>query len=256
MDRKWTIIPEYNCLSESIKLSREYNTAFEYNDFFNPAIYQDVEETRRRIDTYKSIDRDKSNDTLHGVFYDIAMASTDDVIRHRSRVLMEQSIETALMLGCKGVVFHTGILASLWQEKYLNAWVDNASAYFENLGNEYSSIDIYIENTFEKEPWPLVKLMNNLSKTPNLKICLDYAHASLTKTPIENWIQEMKPFLGHMHTNDNDLLNDLHMAPGKGNINYKRFKELILENSIDTNILLELNGVEEQRQALEFVTSL
>lgn len=256
MERKWSIIPEYERLKESVILSKEFNAAFEYNDFFNPSIYQDIEETKSRIERYKSIERDKSNDTLHGVFYDIAMISTDDVIRHRSRVLMEQSMEIAIELGCKGVVFHTGILASLWEKKYLDAWVDNAAIYFDYLSREYSSIDIYIENTFEREPWPLIKLMDKLNILPNMKLCLDYAHAILTNISIEKWLEDMKPFIGHIHINDNDLKADLHLVPGNGAIDFKKFKELIIENDIDTNILLELNGIEEQRQALMFMSNL
>ena len=107
MRHRLGIIPDIDRLDDSLKLSWEYNTFFEYNDFFYPAIYQSEGETRRRINIYKSLDRDMSRDTMHGVFFDIAMTSTDEIIRNRSRVLMNNSMEIAANLGVKGVVFHT-----------------------------------------------------------------------------------------------------------------------------------------------------
>ena len=109
MKHKLGIIPDIDRLEDSLKLSWEYNTFFEYNDFFYPMVYQSEGETRRRINIYKSLGRDMSRDTMHGVFFDIAMTSRDEIIRNRSRVLMNNSMEIAANLGVKGVVFHTGI---------------------------------------------------------------------------------------------------------------------------------------------------
>ena len=36
MDGKWSIIPDYDNLEESVLLAEKYDAAFEYNDFFNP----------------------------------------------------------------------------------------------------------------------------------------------------------------------------------------------------------------------------
>lgn len=256
MKRIWEIIPEYDSLKESVELAEKYGAVFEYNDFFLPEIYEDTLEVEKRIKEYKSLSRDRSNDTLHGVFFDIAMSSRDSIIRERSRFLMEQSMDIAGRLGCRGVVFHTGILANLWMEPYLSTWVKNATEYISTLAGKYADIDIYMENTFERDAKPLVDLMKEMNAFPNVKLCLDYAHASLAKTPIEEWIADMLPYLGHMHTNDNDLKNDLHGIPGRGQIDYRQFKELINKYKIDVPILLELNGIEAQREALEFVSNL
>lgn len=257
MNRQWEIIPQYIRLEESVRLAKQYNAAFEYNDFFKPAVYQDEEEVRKRIDKYKSLDRDRSKDTLHGVFFDIAMISTDDVIRDRSRSLMKQSLDIAMELGCRGVVFHAGILAGLWTKPYLSGWVNSSLPFLTELANEYSDIEIYIENTFERDPGPLVDLMERLDgDCPNLKLCLDYAHAVLTATPVEEWIQKMGPYLGHMHTNDNDLIADLHQAPGKGMVDYQEFKMLLEKYNINTSVLLELDGIEEQEFALKYMETI
>ena len=256
MKRQWSIIPQYIRIEESLRLSKQYDVAFEYNDFYKPAVYQDEEEIRRRIDLYKSLDRDRSKDTLHGVFFDIAMISTDDVIKDRSRSLMRQSLDIARELGCKGVVFHAGILAGLWTKPYLSGWVNATLEFLPFLAKEYPDLEIYLENTFERDPGPLVEFMERLENCPNLKLCLDYAHGCLTVTPPEEWVKRMAPYLGHMHTNDNDLVADLHQAPGKGKIDYEEFKKLLEKYDIHTNVLLELDGIEEQEDAIKFIQNL
>ena len=256
MKHRLGIIPDIDRLDDSLKLSWEYNTFFEYNDFFYPAIYQSEGETRRRINIYKSLDRDMSRDTMHGVFFDIAMTSTDEIIRNRSRVLMNNSMEIAANLGVKGVVFHTGINPGLWNRSYLDGWLDTAATWLDKLAKEYSHIDIYIENTFDKEPGVLTSLTDLLSHRKNVKLCLDYGHALLTDTEDEEWVKQMAPYVGHIHLNDHDMKEDLHLAPGKGLIDFERFEDLMEEYEVDAQVLLELNGAQEQLEALKYMTKL
>lgn len=256
MRHRLGIIPDIDRLDDSLKLSWEYNTFFEYNDFFYPAIYQSEGETRRRINIYKSLDRDMSRDTMHGVFFDIAMTSTDEIIRNRSRVLMNNSMEIAANLGVKGVVFHTGINPGLWNRSYLDGWLDTAATWLDKLAKEYSHIEIYIENTFDKEPGVLTSLIDLLSHRKNVKLCLDYGHALLTKTEDEEWVRQMAPYVGHVHLNDHDMKEDLHLAPGKGLVDFERFEDLMEEYEVDAQVLLELNGAQEQLEALKYMTKL
>ena len=256
MRHRLGIIPDIDRLDDSLKLSWEYNTFFEYNDFFYPAIYQSEGETRRRINIYKSLDRDMSTDTMHGVFFDIAMTSTDEIIRNRSRVLMNNSMEIAANLGVKGVVFHTGINPGLWNRSYLDGWLDTAATWLDKLAKEYSHIDIYIENTFDKEPGVLTSLIDLLSHRKNVKLCLDYGHALLTDTEDEEWVKQMAPYVGHVHLNDHDMKEDLHLAPGKGLVDFERFEDLMEEYEVDAQVLLELNGAQEQLEALKYMTKL
>ncbi len=256
MKHKLGIIPDIDRLEDSLKLSWEYNTFFEYNDFFYPMVYQSEGETRRRINIYKSLGRDMSRDTMHGVFFDIAMTSRDEIIRNRSRVLMNNSMEIAAALGVKGVVFHTGINPGLWNKSYLDSWLDSAVTWLDELANEYSHINIYMENTFDKEPGVLISLIELLSHRSNVKLCLDYGHALLTDTAGEEWVKQMAPYVGHVHLNDHDMKEDLHLAPGKGLIDFERFEELMEEYEVDAQVLLELNNVDEQAYALRYMTEL
>ena len=66
----------------------------------------------------------------------------------------------------------------------------------------------------------------------------------------------MAPYIGHMHVNDNDLMNDLHLGVGEGQIDFIRWKQLLEQNGVNTSVLLELNGIEKQRQSLAYMSGL
>lgn len=254
MDRKWLIIPDYGHLSESEALAAEYGAAFEYNDFCSPSVYENTREIEERIRVYSGLNRDKSQDTMHGLFLDILFASSDSVIRKRSRELVELSFEIGKRLGVRGIVFHTGILAGLTLDSYVNPWLETAEDFWRKMSKKYPDVDIYMENTFERSPDVLIRLRERLTDCENFKLCLDYGHACLTPEPIDSWVERMSRYIGHMHLNDNDLKADLHAVPGEGRIDWKQCSQLLDSYQIDCPILLELNGVERQRRALEYMS--
>ncbi len=253
MKRQWLIIPDFNNLEQSVELAREYDAGFEYNDFFESAVYSDEEEMKRRIGVYKKTDRDRSRDTLHGVFADMAIASKDPFIRKYSREKMEQSIFIATELGVKGVVFHSGLIGELQLSSYIKDWEEEQEVFIRKVLEKYPTIEIYIENTFEKNPVALLQLKERLVDEKRFQLCLDYGHASLSPTPIKEWVVKMAPFIGHMHVNDNDLNADLHLVPGEGVIDFHECKRFLEENQINTSILLEIKSIEKQRRALEYM---
>ena len=256
MKAKWSIIPDLDSIGEFMTLASEFGAAFEYNDFFEPSVYEDGAETERRIDAYLNLDRNRSEDTLHGVFYDIAVLSRDSMIRHHSRVLVRQSMDIARRLGCRGVVFHTGLLAGLNTEGYIGGWISGMGGFLRELAGEYKDLNIYVENTFESYPDIFRALMDKMSGIGNVGLCLDYAHAALTTTSEEVWYDRLAPYIRHIHLNDNDLISDLHLAAGDGNINYVKFKQLTEKHDVEGRILLEVGGIDKARRSLEYMTSL
>ena len=256
MERQWHIIPEYENIEKSLELANKYNAAFEYNDFFKPEIFENEELLEERIELYKSLDRDKSKDNLHGMFFDLCLSSPDSTIKKYSRKRITQSVEIANRLGINGVVFHTGLIGGLTVDYYIDGWVKEAAELFTKLSKQYPNIMIYIENSFEISPDVFLKLMEKVKHIPNIRICFDYAHAALTATRLEEWVEKLAPYIAHMHVNDHDLKSDLHLVPGEGKIDFQFFKELMNRYNIDASILLEVNGLEEQKQSLEYMMSL
>lgn len=254
MNRKLLIIPEYDRLEESVMLAEEYDAAFEYNDFFNPSVYENPGEAEKRIAVYTGLDRDRSSDTMHGAFLDVLFTSRDSVIRERSRELVLQSFRIAGRLGVRGVVFHTGLLPGLIRtDSYTEPWLREAEIFWRQMAQENPEVEIFMENTFEDSPEVLIRLKESLSDCDNFRLCLDYGHACLTSTPIENWVEQMAPYIGHMHMNDNDLIADRHWVPGDGKIDWNRCVALLQKYGIDSPALLELNGTDNQRRALEYM---
>mgnify|MGYP003447445328 CR=1 FL=1 len=152
MNQEWLIIPDFNNFRESLALAEEYDAGFEYNDFFNPDVYSDEEEIKKRISLYKGCSRNPSRDTLHGVFLDMALASKDPVICAYSRKRMEQSMAIAQELGVKGVVFHSGLIRGLNQDTYLQHWYEVQEEWIRYLLNKFPDLYIFMENTFEETP--------------------------------------------------------------------------------------------------------
>ena len=251
--RRISIIPQRDNMEESLRLSKEYNANFEYNDFFLPFVLDDEEKKKEIIDFYKSIDRDRSEDTMHGAFLDVTLHSTDDRIREVSELRVRQSMEIAKELGIRGVVFHTNMIANFKDAVYMKKWVDTNVAFYKKLLQEYPGIYVFVENMFDFDPDMLLALAKEMGSEPHFGICLDYAHATISKVEAKKWFEVLKPYIKHMHINDNDLKNDLHMAIGTGNINYKELKELLESCEIEPSILVEVSKLEDQEASLVYM---
>ncbi len=256
MNRKWHIIPDYDNIEESLELAEKYDAAFEYNDFFKAPVFEDEKVLEERIQFYLGLNRDRSQDTLHGIFLDLCIASQDTTIREYSKKRIRQSMEIADRLGVKGVIFHTGLIGGLTVDYYINGWVSAAAEFFSELGKQYPHMMIYLENSFEFTSDAFVKLMEEVKDTENVRVCLDYGHAALTMTDMEDWVSSLAPYIAHMHLNDHDLKADLHLAPGEGSIDYQKFKELMEKYNVNVSTLLEVNGIERQKKALEYMSAL
>lgn len=253
---QFSIIPDFTRLEESVSLAKQYSSPWEYNDFVFPEVYDNKIEIKKRIERYTEINRDKTKDTMHGAFLGLDIAAIDPVLSERSKELCKQSVSIANRLGVSGVIFHTGLVGGLRLDYYLNNWLEVSVTYWTEICRQNPELMIYMENSFEQEPDIFVRLMERMKDIPNFKLCLDYGHAILTKTPIDEWVKSLAPYIGHMHLNDNDLKDDLHLVPGTGKIDFGHFKELMKENDIDTSVLLEITGLDKAAAALDYISEL
>ena len=255
MKRNWLIIPDFEQREAFAKLAEQYHAGFEYNDFYLPRVYEQEAEIERRIAGYCALERDRSRDTLHGAFLDVVISSDDSYIAEYSRKCFRQSMEIARRLSIKGVVFHSGLVRGVTGEIYLNNWVKRQEKFFRELCAEYPELEIYMENTQESEPALLLPLMERMQDCKNFKFCLDYAHAVISGTSVEQWMESVKKYTAHMHINDNDLQVDLHQVPGEGKIDWQQFKNLT-QGLEQASVLIELSGLERQKKSLEFLSDL
>ena len=128
-------IPNLNEIEEYLSLCAEYGMVFEYNEFFSPDLLTDPEAYEKAEKAYLAIKRNRANDTLHGAFYDINIASDDPDIRKISDKRIRAGMESAKKLGARGVIFHTNYIANFTLKSYRDAWVERCAAYLINGEN-------------------------------------------------------------------------------------------------------------------------
>ena len=97
-------------------------------------------------------------------------------------------------------------------------------------------------------------LAEDLKEYNNFGICFDYAHAKVYGDDIEEWFRELAPYIKHMHINDNNLKDDLHLAIGEGKIDWDEFVTMVQKYSIDSSVLIEVTGIEKQIESLQYIS--
>lgn len=247
------LIPDKGNLEQSIQLLEECQGAFEYNDFFLPSILDDQKKQLEIIESYSKVRTDFSNDTMHGAFLDVTVHSMDKKIQEVSELRVRQSMDIAKEMGLRGVVFHTNRIYGFRDAAYLKNWREANKTFFAALCEAYPNQQIFMENMFDEAPDVLLGLAEEMKDYTNFGVCLDYAHAVISGTEEATWMQELAPFIKHMHINDNDLKQDLHEVVGTGRINWKKFQQEMQGNQINASLLIEVSGIEKQKKSLEFM---
>lgn len=259
------LVPDRKDMKRMCALAAEYGCSFEYNEFYMPKVMDDPENQEEIIADYQkykgeyigreSVAKGFHGDTMHGAFLDVTIHSDDPMIRDASMLRVRQSMEIAKRMGLKGVVFHTGRLAGFRAEGYLRNWRDRNEAFFREIAEQYPAQQIYMENMFDEAPDILAGLAERMRDVKNFGVCLDYAHAMLSRCPGREWIETLAPYIRHIHINDNDLQNDLHLAVGAGKLDWQEFDGLIRQCRIEAPALVEVNGYEAQRESLQYMKS-
>ena len=252
---QFLIIPDISDIEKSCETAGKYGFGFEYNDFFIPDVLDDTEKTEALITRYKNHGL-PGYCTLHGAFFDVIVFSSDRKIRETAELRIRQSLDVAVKIGAKGVVFHTNQSPQLTSPSYINGWIDKNREFWSRILPEYSNTNIYLENMFDSSPDMLLSLASTLSSFSNFGVCLDYAHAEVFGGGADIWVEKLSPYIKHIHINDNDLKDDLHMAVGDGKIDWHKFRYYYNRFFRECSVLIEVNGTEKQERSAEFLKTL
>ncbi|MCR5206089.1 MAG: TIM barrel protein [Lachnospiraceae bacterium] len=248
-------IPDYREAEDWAELAEKEKLVFEYNEFFNPTVLEDNEKIKEIISIYRSLNRDTSNDTVHGAFFDITVSSSDPLIRNASDYRVSQSIEIAEALNARGVVFHTNYLTDFKSVPYRDNWVDANILYWTEKCQNHPDINIYLENMFDESPELIGRVAEGMKELPNFGICLDIAHAFLSQVPVGEWIGTLEGFIKHIHINDNDGCEDLHLAVGSGKIDWSVLKcEKLFK--LNPSVLIEVSTRERLDASIGFLKAM
>lgn len=252
------IIPQKDSMKEYMQLVGEYECGFEYNDFFLPALLDDREELDKRIEFYTRPENKVAFSTVHGAFLDVTVFSDDARIREVSELRVNQSLEVAKRLGAEAVIFHTNYIPNFNLTSYRENWVERNADFYRRKLHEYPMLKIYIENMFDEDYRLIARLGEKMRDCSNFGICLDYAHAMVfgDERDIDGWVESLAPYVRHLHINDNDFTQDLHLAVGDGRINWNKFQKYYEKYFCNASVLLEVTGPEKTRKSLEYIRGL
>lgn len=248
-------IPNISQINSYLNFSKENNAGFEYNDFFLPDFLDDEKKVQDRIDFYCNLDRDRSEDTLHGAFLDLCVNSSDSLIYRVSDYRIRQSMDIAQKLGVKAVIFHTNHIPNFRLSSYREGWLLENTKYWKKLLKDYPNLSIYIENMFDEEPELLRKLAENMKDEPRFAVCLDLAHAFISSSPIEQWLEEVGPYAAHLHINDNNRFEDTHHPVGSMNFPWEKYEKYIhsLAKNARPTVLVEVRGYEDLEASVSYM---
>ncbi len=166
--------------------------------------------------------------SIHAPFMDLSPGAVDSLVRNATTERFRQVFDIAGILRPRAIVFHSGyekwkygLHRELWLEKSLLTWgpfMETAAA----LG-----ISIALENIFEEDPVNLRMLMERLGSR-HFGICFDTGHFNLfSKTPLEDWMEALNPYIVELHLHDNDGTADQHLPMGEGSFDFGLFFGLL-----------------------------
>ena len=164
-----------------------------------------------------------------------------------------RSIEAASVLGAENIVVHPMGL-------YL--FPDNPDvicrnrAFFKSLIPvcEKFNMHVAVENLFNGNA-PVLgdpEIMNDFIESldsDRFTICLDLGHLAFTGFTPPEVIRKTNPkYLKALHVHDNNMVEDLHLLPGDGNLNWQEITSALGEIGYDGDFNLEVTGFLEQSE--------
>ncbi len=131
-------------------------------------------------------------------------------------------------------LFAQGALRNNAPEELLDLWTQVAKAC--------APADLYLENTLEQDPRALALLAARLPE--NCGVCFDVGHwhalaGGRRKRNLEVWLDELAPFIRHLHLHDNHGGYDEHLAPGHGLIDWGYFAALLPARGLKPGVTFE-----------------
>lgn len=181
--------------------------------------------------------------TVHGPFMDLVPMSVDPGIREVSLRRFDQLLDILPSIRPLHVVGHAGYDAKRlfffkeeWYEGITAFWAETASG-IQDAGSR-----LMLENVYEHYPEDILPILENLTSY-DAGFCFDVGHMNVfSKTPMDDWLEKLGPYLGQFHLHDNNGDMDLHLPPGEGNIDFEKIFKFIR----DRKPILTLEPHEEE----------
>jgi sugar phosphate isomerase/epimerase len=188
-------------------------------------------------------------DSMHGLFGDeIDPSSPDEKTRLASIEVYRSETDWCREIGGKGIVVHP--TPDLRNGPYVSAEIADVRAEqfqktLDSLARiaESAGVVFLIENMPPSGMFaadlPRLADMVRSRQTPHLGFCLDAGHLLLTKMPYES-VKACKGILGGVHAHDNDGVEDIHLLPFRGKVDWDSLFEVLHSIGYDGLMTLEV----------------
>jgi sugar phosphate isomerase/epimerase len=194
----------------------------------------------------------KGKVSLHGVFQDICIHSSDSKIARVSKQRVLRNMDIAQSLSAKYVVFHANFNPFIYGEFYKNNWIVRNACFWTEVLENYKAT-VLLENFWEPSPEIFNALLNEVN-TPRLKVCLDTGHINaFSKVRFEEWVTKLNRQIPYMHFSDNMGDSDQHLGIGCGNIDWQAFTAVLEKHKLNPEIVLETETVKKTAESLNYL---
>jgi len=195
--------------------------------------------------------------TLHGPFIDLSAGSPDREMLKATRKRLNQLLELVPLFKPQCVVCHAGYeeirygwIKDGWLEKSIETWSWLGQAVRE------AGSRLVLENVYEWSPTDLVELFEAL-KPCEVGFCLDTGHvASFSRTPLEEWLNVLGPYVTHLHLHDNHGAADEHLPLGSGTIDFTPLWDFLAGRAEWPTLTLEPHVEADLKPSLDYLAGL
>lgn len=237
--------------NQFLELLEQYPVGIEIIHFGISSVLDDVQNELQNYKAQLGEALTSRNLSLHGPFFDMAPASFDSRIKAITMERFETTYQMAKALDAKKVVYHTCFIPITY---YIEGWLDNSIGFWtEFMANKDTSIEVHLENVYEEEYWPMVKVIDTVNH-PAFTACLDIGHVhAYSSKSISEWIHGLGSRIGHVHIHNNDGTKDAHCALEQGSLDMVDTLELVHQTVPDASWTLELSHIDKLIPSLEWL---
>lgn len=192
--------------------------------------------------------------TLHAPHSGFNPGSSRKRIRKLSHSIAEKSLLLAEKLKARRIVFHSGLPFGCSGKK-LDDWLDHSTVFWPEFIVRAEAIDciICIENIYATTPDTFIRLLSAIN-SPYMGHVFDIGHWNLFgTTKLINWLEQMGPYLKHLHLHDNHGERDEHLAIGQGDIPFSELFNWLKNSKIAPTITLENHNLPNTEISLQSI---
>lgn len=175
--------------------------------------------------------------------------------------VLEKTIMGCAYIGCHKLVVHPFFLGYDQQVDAKTEWETNIASYAKLIpaAKKYG-VTVLLENMFTGHrgrryaaccsdittACRYIDTLNEMAGEECFGFCLDTGHLLLLGLDVKNAMLELGSRIKAFHVHDNDGLDDLHLAPYMGRLDWNRFVEGLREIGYDSTMSFEIFNVWNQ----------